>query len=334
MASALFGPGLALPFRFSTPVPPLEILASGTLTLLPARMHSMEDVASTANRDLKDEWTAALGKPPSGAAGGSPHGHVATAGVPECLAERMYMCAYIMDFMIWYDDLADADRDSVDKSKSISALRTLSAELKGGTNPTSTSPSPNTLQSLEHRMFHRLLALDQPATAALLHEWELFATYQAESFNSQRNFSPLMSTLSIGSMAPVFRYTTPSPPSASPACPHSCRAIPCCATYLLLGKSLRTHNDYYSWDKELAAHTAAGGHGRVYNCQCVTWIMESIAAFEKMWRDWEENGVKVKEEDEEKVHVGRVQRYVEAAMFATSGGAYWHARAPRYKVGE
>ena len=103
MASAPSGPGLALPFRFSTPVPPSEILASGTLTLLPVRMHSMEDVASTANRDLKDEWTAALGKPPSGAAGGSPHGHVATVGVPECLAERMYMCAYIMDFLIWYD---------------------------------------------------------------------------------------------------------------------------------------------------------------------------------------------------------------------------------------
>ncbi|KAF8144105.1 isoprenoid synthase domain-containing protein [Mycena galopus ATCC 62051] len=305
MASALSGPGLALLFRFSTPVPPLEILASGTLTLLPVRVHSMEDVASTANRDLKDEWTAALGKPPSGAAGGSPHGHVATVGVPECLAERMYMCAYIMDFMIWYDDLADADRDSVDKSKSISALRTLSAELKGGANPTSTSPSPNALQSLEHRMFHRLLALDQPATAALLHEWELFANYQAESFTKE--FLTLMT---------------------------------CALT-----------NDYYSWDKEFAAHTAAGGHGRVYNC--VTWIMEKYCCgihtarellrerihgyerqFEKMWRDWEENSVKVKEEDEEKVHVGRVQRYVEAAMFATSGSAYWHARAPRYKVGE
>jgi hypothetical protein len=31
-------------------------------------------------------------------------------------------------------------------------------------------------------MFHRLLVLNQPATVALLHEWELFATYQAESF--------------------------------------------------------------------------------------------------------------------------------------------------------
>jgi hypothetical protein len=118
-----------------------------------------------------------------------------------------------------------------------------------------------------------------------------------------------------------------------------------------LGKACALTNDYYSWDKELAAHTAAGGHGRVYNC--VTWIMEKYCCgihtarellreriqgyerqFEKMWRDWEENGVKVKEEDEEKVHVGRVQRYVEAAMFATSGGVYWHARAPRYKVGE
>ncbi|KAJ6603813.1 hypothetical protein B0H10DRAFT_2229675 [Mycena sp. CBHHK59/15] len=91
MASAPSGPEPDLPFRFSTPVPPSEILASGTLTLLPVRMHSMEDVASTANRDLKEEWMDALGKSPSGAAGGSPHGHVTTVGVPECLAETMYI---------------------------------------------------------------------------------------------------------------------------------------------------------------------------------------------------------------------------------------------------
>ncbi|KAJ7200094.1 hypothetical protein GGX14DRAFT_660513 [Mycena pura] len=94
-APSASGPGPDLSFRFSTPVSPSEILASGTLTLLPVRVHSMEDVASAANRDLKQEWTAALGAPPSGPAGESPHGHVATVGVPECLPERMYMCAYI-----------------------------------------------------------------------------------------------------------------------------------------------------------------------------------------------------------------------------------------------
>ncbi|KAJ7200148.1 hypothetical protein GGX14DRAFT_572260 [Mycena pura] len=102
------GLGPALPFRFSMPVPPSEVLASGTLTLLPIRMHSMEDVASTANRDLKSEWTAAHGKPPSKPAGESPHGRVAAVAIPECLTERLYMCAYVMDYMICYDYLADA----------------------------------------------------------------------------------------------------------------------------------------------------------------------------------------------------------------------------------
>ncbi|KAJ6601875.1 isoprenoid synthase domain-containing protein [Mycena vulgaris] len=350
MASASSGPESDLPFRFSTPVPPSEILASGTLTLLPVRMHSMEDVASTANRDLKEEWMDALGKPPSGAAGGSPHGHVATVGVPECLAERMYVCAYIMDFMIWHDDLTDADRDSVDKSKSISARRTLSADLKGGANSASKSPSPHALESLESRMFHRLLALDQPAAAALLHEWELFATYSAESFTQEfPTLDEYIEHRFYDAGLPLYYAVSAFGIACLPLTPaeHSLAAplISC------LGKACALTNDYYSWEKEFAAHTAAGGHGRVYNC--VTWIMEKYSCgintarellkerirgyerqFEKMWQDWEENGVKVKSEDEGKVDVRRVRRYVEAAMFATSGSAYWHARAPRYKVGD
>ncbi|KAJ7764291.1 hypothetical protein B0H16DRAFT_1883553 [Mycena metata] len=183
MAPAPPGPMPAPPFHFSTPVPPSEIDASGTLTLLPLRMGSMDDVASTANRDLKEEWAAAFGKPPSGAAGGSPHGHVATVGIPECLPERVYMCAYIMDYMIWHDDLADADRvDAGDKWKALSARRSLSANFNVGIDSTSTLSLPHTSESLERRMINRLLALDQPAASALLHEWELYATYSAESF--------------------------------------------------------------------------------------------------------------------------------------------------------
>ncbi|KAJ7260301.1 hypothetical protein B0H12DRAFT_1107692 [Mycena haematopus] len=105
MAAASPNPGPALPFRFSTPLPPAEVRASGTLTLLPVRMHSasMEAVASAANRELKEEWTVAFGKPPTGAACESPHGHLAAFALPECLPDRMYMCAYIMDYMLWHD---------------------------------------------------------------------------------------------------------------------------------------------------------------------------------------------------------------------------------------
>ncbi|KAF8214336.1 isoprenoid synthase domain-containing protein [Mycena galopus ATCC 62051] len=347
MAPAPPSPGPALPFHFSMPLPPAEVRASGTLTLLPLRMQSMEDIASKANHDLNEEWTVAYGKPPSGAACESPHGHLAAFALPECLADRMYMCAYIMDYMLWNDNLADADRDG-DKSKGILARRALVADLKGGTNSTSTSP--NASESLEHRMMHRLLALDQPAASALLHEWECYATYSAESFTREfptlddyiaHRFydAGLLLYFAVSGFATASLPLTPAEQSlAAPLI--SCLGTACALT-----------NDYYSWDKEFAAHSAAGGHGRVYNC--VAWIMEKYGCdidaarellkeriqdyertFIEMWRDWGENGVAVKTEDEGKVDVERLQRYVQAAMFATSGSAYWHARAPRYNGGE
>jgi hypothetical protein len=79
----------------------------------------MEDVASTANRDLKEEWTAAFGKPPSGAACESPHGHLAPFALPECLPERMYMCAYVMDYMLWHDSECAVVKDKIENESNI-----------------------------------------------------------------------------------------------------------------------------------------------------------------------------------------------------------------------
>ncbi|KAJ7673919.1 isoprenoid synthase domain-containing protein [Mycena polygramma] len=352
MASATpAGPASSLSFRFSTPLPPADFRASGTLTLLPIRTHSLKEVASRANTDLKAEWTAAFGKPPSGAAGGSPHGHVAVATLPECLPERMYMCAYIMDYMIWHDDLADADRDAnsgADKSKSTAMLarRTLSADMKGGTDTASTSPSPHASDTLEHRMIHRLLAIDQPGALALLHEWERYATYSAKSFDKDYpTLDEYIRHRFYDAGIPLYYAVSAFATACLPLTPaEQSLAAP---LVTCLGNACALTNDYYSWDKELAAYTAAGGHGRVYNC--VAWIMEMYGCdidtarellkerihgyerqFEEMWQDWEENGVRVEVEREGEVDVGRVQRYVQAAMFATSGSAYWHARAPRY----
>ncbi|KAJ7020837.1 isoprenoid synthase domain-containing protein [Mycena alexandri] len=350
MASAPAGPGPTLPFRFSKPLLPAEVRASGTLTLLPLRMHSMEDaVASTANRDLKEEWTAAHGKPPSGAACESPHGHLAPFALPECLPERMYMCAYIMDYMLWHDNLADDDRD-VDKSKGMSARQTLCADFKGETNSTSTSPTPHASESLERRMIHHLLALDQPAASALRQEWERYATYSAETFAKEfltldeyiaHRFydAGLLLYYAVSGFATACLPLTPAEQSL---------AMPLISC---LGHACALTNDYYSWDKEFAAHAAAGGHGRVYNCVALIMVKyncdidtarellrERIQGYERqfqeMWLDWEENGVVVEAEDEGNVDVERVRCYVRAAMFATSGSAYWHARAPRYNGGE
>ncbi|KAJ6474837.1 isoprenoid synthase domain-containing protein, partial [Mycena sanguinolenta] len=193
---------------------------------------------------------------------------------------------------------------------------------------------------LERRMFHRLLALDQPAAAALLHEWELFATYQAESF--MKEFPTLDEYIEhrfYDAGLPLYYAVSAFGVACLPLSPaEQSLAAPLISC---LGKACALTNDYYSWDKELAAHTAAGGHGRVYNC--VTWIMEKCSCGINAARELLKERIQgyerqfekmVEEEDERKVDVGRVQRYVEAAMFATSGSAYWHARAPRYKVGE
>ncbi|KAJ7195077.1 isoprenoid synthase domain-containing protein [Mycena pura] len=306
-------------------------------------MHSMEDVACTANRDLKAEWTAAHGEPPSKPAGESPHGHVAAVAVPECLPERLYMCAYIMDYMICYDQLADADSDA-DKPKAMEARLTYCADLKGGTD--FTSPS----KALGRQMIHRLMALNQPSAAALMHEWELYTEYIIDSFTKE--FSTLDEYIEHrleDAGIPVYFATSGFGTACLPLTPEEkSLAAPLLSC---LGKACALANDYYSWDKELAAHKAGGGHGRVNNC--VTWIMEQYSCgidaarvllkekiweyerqFEELWRNWGENGVEVKPEDEGKVDVDRVQRYVQAAMFATSGSTYWHARAPRYKIGK
>jgi hypothetical protein len=199
-------------------------------------------------------------------------------------------------------------------------------------------------------MMHRLLALDQPGASALLHEWERYAIYSAETFTKEfptlneyieHRFydAGLLLYYAVSAFGTACLPLTPAEQSlVAPL-------ISC------LGHACALTNDYYSWDKEFAAHAAAGGHGRVYNC--VAWIMEKYNCdidtakellkeriqgyerkFEEMWRDWEENGIGVEAEDEGTVDVGRAQRYVQAAMFATSGSAYWHARAPRYNSGE
>ncbi|KAJ7200090.1 isoprenoid synthase domain-containing protein [Mycena pura] len=228
----------------------------------------------------------------------------------------------------------------------MSARYTLSADFKGGNESMSTSP----LESLQRRMIHRLMALDRPAAAALMHEWELYAAYSAETFAKEfptldeyieHRFYDAGLPLYYASSAFGIACLPLNPEEQSLAAP----LLSC------LGKACALTNDYYSWNKEFAVHKAAGGCERVYNC--VTWIMEKHSCgidtarellkeriqgyerqFEKMWGDWEKDGLRVKPEDKGKVDVGRVRRYVQAAMFATSGSAYWLARAPRYKVGE
>lgn len=239
---------------------------------------------------------------------------------------------------------------STDTSQAISALHSLSADLAGGTDPTSTSPSPQGSESLERRMMHRLLALDQPAASALLQEWGRYTAYSAESF--AKEFPALEEYIEhrFYDAALLLYYAVSGFGAAClPLSPEE--HVLAAPLISCLGNACALTNDYYSWDKELAVHTAAGGHGRVYNC--VAWIMEKYSCdidmarellrekiqgyerqFQEMWRNWEENGVEVDAEDEGKVDVGKVQRYVQAAMFATSGSAYWHVRAPRYNGGE
>jgi hypothetical protein len=268
-------------------------------------------------------------------------------------------------------DLADANRDvdgeeklkvratdsspcpapnSTDTSKALSARRTLTTDLNCGINSTSISPLPHASKSLERRMINRLLSLDQPGASALLHEWELYAAYSAESFGKEfPTLDEYIEHRFYDAGLPLYFAVSGFAVACLPLTPaEQSIAAP---LVLCLGNACALTNDFYSWDKEFAAHAAAGGNGRVYNC--VAWIMEKYNCdintakellreriqgyerqFEEMWRDWEENGVRVEAEHEGKVDVERVQRYVQAAMFATSGSAYWHARAPRYNGGE
>ncbi|EKG19582.1 Terpenoid synthase [Macrophomina phaseolina MS6] len=45
----------------------------------------------------------AFGRPPHSQGCRSPYGHLAALSLPECLPDRLQICAYIMDYMLHHD---------------------------------------------------------------------------------------------------------------------------------------------------------------------------------------------------------------------------------------
>lgn len=85
------------------PCSPENIAKSCTFTSLPIRIHRDEHLAAAGSDSIDKDWEDVFGKKPTSFGCRSPYGHLTALSIPEAIPERLAICAYIMDYMLYHD---------------------------------------------------------------------------------------------------------------------------------------------------------------------------------------------------------------------------------------
>ncbi|OHW95340.1 geranylgeranyl pyrophosphate synthase [Colletotrichum incanum] len=300
------------PLEHSLPVMQSMILSSGTFTTLPVHIHRHEHQAITGSEALEKDWFKAFGKRPSSLGCRSSFGHLAALSLPEAIPERLPICAYIMDYMLYHDGGGKA--------------------------------------LIRSTMVTKLLELDPRGASQLLEEWKNYTAVCAQTvhlkFDTFSQYAdhryheaaiPLV-TISISCYQNLY-FQIMSFSTGLFLNDHEAAHV--APVLRPLGMAMALVNDYYSFDKECALwekQDSSSGN-TLYNS--VAYLMREShlsvdaakGALKDMIIDLEREFCRLRDDwlNSSEGISDRLKRYVCYAQFTAGGSAYWHANAPRYQ---
>ncbi|KAL8958737.1 MAG: hypothetical protein Q9193_004261 [Seirophora villosa] len=316
-------------FQYSTLVNPSTVVASGCFTTLPVRFHRDEKLAIRGSKQMEVDWQLAFGKPAFSPGCQNPRGHLAATSLPESLPDRIAISAYIMDYMLHHDDIADLQISTAKEEHSA-----LSEVLKPRTDADVESATTRK-ERFQAEMLKELSAIDEIGAKSLVRVWKQYAIISAEGmdmkFPTMREYLPYrMKEAGIPLFLAIASYA--SDIKITEAEEESVRHI-----MTPISLSMALVNDYFSWDKEYYDYMQKGDQGRLYSSikllmdehhvsatEAKEMVCEMIVQYEREYTREKERWLATGERPLE------LRRYVDNAALMAAGSLYWHSSAPRY----
>jgi hypothetical protein len=82
---------------YSEPLEDVHLIPPNSFTTLPCRIHKKDNLAIAGAEDFQREWAAIADIDALPPAGNSSIGHCVSLALPECLPERLSMCAFLLE---------------------------------------------------------------------------------------------------------------------------------------------------------------------------------------------------------------------------------------------